>query len=99
MSRSETIHIERHLAMEELEKRIKAQEKDARILKRLYFVRYLYEGRTVKEASELVGITKCNGYIWQEPENYPCFTREIKPRLWVFLATVFRFRGYRVKEY
>lgn len=39
------------------------------MLKRLYFVRYRYEGKSVEEAADLVGITKNNAYIWQERWN------------------------------
>jgi len=69
MARPTTIEIRRDVTMDELEKRIKSLEKDTRILKRLYFIRYRYQGYTVKEASEMVGVTEAIGYEWQRRWN------------------------------
>jgi len=68
MPKPEQIHIQRHMSDEELEEKIKT-EKDARILKRLYFIKYRYEGESVKVASQRVGITRNEGYIWQKRWN------------------------------
>ena len=68
MSRPEEIHIDKELSEEEVLKRIKS-EKDAKILRRLYFIKFRYEGESVQEASEKIGITKRVGYIWQERWN------------------------------
>jgi hypothetical protein len=40
---SEQIPLQRHMTTEELLLRIKTLEKDTKILKRLYFVKYRYE--------------------------------------------------------
>jgi putative transposase len=69
MARPEEIRIEKHLTVQELDRRIKTLEKDTRVLKALYFVRYRYEGKSVEEAGKLVGISKNNAYIWQERWN------------------------------
>jgi len=69
MARPEKIKIEKHLSVQELDRRIKTLEKDTRVLKALYFVRYRYEGKSVEEAGNLVGISKNNAYIWQERWN------------------------------
>jgi len=69
MARLEEITIEKHLTVQDLERRIRTLEKDTRVLKRLYFVRYRYEGKSVEEAATLVGTTKNNAYIWQERWN------------------------------
>lgn len=68
MSRIEQIHIDKSLIQEELLKKIKA-ERDGKILRRLYFIKFRYEGDTVQEASRKIGITKRIGYIWQERWN------------------------------
>ncbi|MFG1520256.1 MAG: IS630 family transposase, partial [Thermoplasmataceae archaeon] len=44
MGRKETIQVLRKMTAEDLEQRIKTLEKDTRVLKRLYFIRYRYEG-------------------------------------------------------
>lgn len=62
MAKTEQIPIERHLSSEDLLKRIKSLEKDTRVLQRLYFVKHRYEGASVEEASELVGISKPVAY-------------------------------------
>ncbi len=58
MARPEVITIERHITTEELIKRIKSLEKDTRVLKRLYFIKYRYEGVAVEDAAKNVGISK-----------------------------------------
>ena len=68
MPKPEQIYIQRHMSNEELERKIKT-ERDVRILKRLYFIKYRYEGEGVKVASQRVGITRNEGYIWQKRWN------------------------------
>jgi len=69
MSRPEVIPINRQMSVEELNSRIKNIEKDVKILKRLYFIKFRYDGDSVERAAEKVGITKRIGYIWQERWN------------------------------
>jgi putative transposase len=69
MSRPEKIPINRSMRIEELNRRIKTVEKDVKILKRLYFIKFRYDGDSVEKASEKVGITKRIGYIWQDRWN------------------------------
>ena len=69
MSKPEKIPIQRLMSIEELNRRIKTIEKDTKILKRLYFVKFRYNGDSVETASEKVGVTKRVGYIWQDRWN------------------------------
>jgi len=69
VARPENIAIERHISTEELLKRIKSLEKDVKVLQRLYFIKYRYEGVTVENAAERVVISKPVAYIWQERWN------------------------------
>jgi len=69
VSKPEQIPLQRHMSQEELQKRIKNLENDVKVLKRLYFIKYRYNGLTVEQASELVGISKPVGYIWQSRWN------------------------------
>ncbi len=39
------------MTVEELDSRIKTLEKNTRVLKRLYFIRYRYDGDSVEEAA------------------------------------------------
>jgi len=64
-ARPELIPIKRHLSSKELLKHTKSLEKDTRVLQRLYFVKHWYKGTTVKEATNLVGISKPIAYQWQ----------------------------------
>jgi len=66
--KSEQIHIQKQVSLEELNKKIQF-ERDGRILKRLYFVKYRYEGESVAVSSQHVGITRSVGYLWQERWN------------------------------
>jgi putative transposase len=69
MSRQEEIPIQRLMNIEEINRKIKSVEKDVKILKRLYFIKFRYYGDSVEKASEKVGVTKRIGYIWQKRWN------------------------------
>lgn len=79
MCKGEIKPIKRQVSMEELESMIR-KEKDAHVLKRLFFIRYRYEGDHVSVAAKKVMVDKCTGYDWQErwneqgyPGLKPCF--------------------------
>lgn len=69
MARPEGIFIKRHMTVEELNRQIKSLEKDAKVIKRLYFIKFRYDGLSVEEAAERVGTSKQIGYGWQERWN------------------------------
>ena len=69
MGRKETIQVQRKMSAEDLEQRIKTLEKDTRVLKRLYFIRYRYEGDPVETAAKKVGVYKMVAYQWQDRWN------------------------------
>ncbi|OFV66198.1 MAG: transcriptional regulator [Candidatus Syntrophoarchaeum butanivorans] len=69
MGRKRVYEVVKHLPAEELDKMIKGLEKDTRVLKRLYFIRYLYRGMSVEKAADLVGVTKATGYTWLKRWN------------------------------
>ncbi len=57
------------MSVEELEQRIKTLEKDTRVLKRLYFIRFRYGGDSVETAAGKVGVYKMVAYQWQDRWN------------------------------
>ncbi|MEM4065882.1 MAG: helix-turn-helix domain-containing protein [Candidatus Micrarchaeaceae archaeon] len=61
--------INRERLLAEIEKRIRDLEKSGRILKRMYFVKFRYQGKGVEEAAKMVGVTKKLGYLWQDRWN------------------------------
>lgn len=69
MSRPVQILIERHLTSEDISLRIKSLEKDTKVLKRLYFIKYRYEDYSVEEAAQLVCVSHNTAYIWQRRWN------------------------------
>lgn len=69
MGRKRIYEVVKHIPAEELDRRIKKLEKSTRVLQRLYFIRYLYRGMSVKEAADLVGVTKATGYAWLKRWN------------------------------
>lgn len=69
MARPEEIAIERCMTVENLNRHIKSLETDVKILKRLYFIKYRYEGLSVQESAERVGTSKQIGYGWQDRWN------------------------------
>lgn len=44
-------------------------EKDPKILRHLYFIKFRFEGDSIQEAAKKIGITKRVGYIWQDRWN------------------------------
>lgn len=58
----------KHTPLEQLDHMIK-KEKNARVLSRLLFVRYLYNGDSVPVACGRVGVLKPVGYAWLERWN------------------------------
>ncbi|MHB1622713.1 MAG: IS630 family transposase [Cuniculiplasma sp.] len=65
----ERYHIEKKMDERDLDRLISSLERSTRILKRLLFIRYRYNGDSVEEASERIGITKMMGYEWQNRWN------------------------------
>jgi putative transposase len=61
--------VKKHITKQQLQKMIKQKEKEALILKRLYFIRLLYDGHSVEDASDKIGIVKATGYNWLKRWN------------------------------
>ena len=57
------------MPIDEINRNIKSLEKDVKILKRLYYVKFRYSGDSVEVASSKVGVTKMIGYEWQKRWN------------------------------
>lgn len=68
MGRKRVYEIIRHLTEEEIDKKIK-EERNVKVVKRLYFIKYLYMGMSVEEAARLVGVAKATGYSWLKRWN------------------------------
>jgi putative transposase len=88
MGRKQEKEVNRHLTLDELNSIIRREEKSVRILERLYFIRFLYKGDTIKEACERIGITEPTGYSWLKAWNdsgykglEPHFSGGPKPKL------------------
>ena len=69
MGRKQEKVIIRHAALEDLNTKITIEEKSVRVLERLYFIRFLYKGDSVKEACERVNVTEPTGYRWLDSWN------------------------------
>jgi transposase len=65
----ERYHIERKMTIEDLNRIIRSLERSTRVLKRLLFIRYRYDGDSVEEAAARIGIAKMMGYQWQDRWN------------------------------
>ncbi len=88
MSKKKTYNIKKNMSIDELNNTIHALEKQAKLLQRLYFIRFLYKGMKVEDASKRVGITKVTGYRWLKIWNekgqmhlMPNFKGGRKPKL------------------
>jgi putative transposase len=88
MGRKQEKEIVKHITLEELNKIIKKEEKSVRVLERLYFIKFVYKGDTIKEACEKVDISEPTGYSWLDSWNeqgyrglVPNFSGGPKPKL------------------
>lgn len=88
MGRNRAYHVSKKISFGDLEKTIKGKEKELRVLKRLYFIRFLYQGCVIEEASEKLGITMPTAYEWLKRWNksgydglVPNFNGGPKPKL------------------
>ena len=88
MGRNRIYQIAKQISLNDLEKTIKGKEKELRVLKRLYFIRFLYQGCVIEEASEKLGITMPTAYEWLKRWNksgydglVPNFNGGPKPKL------------------
>lgn len=59
-----SVQLVRHLSKEQLEMVISREKSRARMIKRLLFIKALYDGHKFSDACALVGITKSCGYLW-----------------------------------
>jgi len=78
MCRGEIIQVKRRVSLKQLESMIRV-EKDPHVLKRLFFIKYRYEGDHVSVAAGKVLVDKCTGYDWQERWNQQGYPG-LKPR-------------------
>ena len=69
MPRPEQIPVKKHLKLKDINLQIKSLERDAKVLKRVYFIKYRYEGYSVEEAAKFVSVSHNTAYIWQRRWN------------------------------
>lgn len=88
MGRKREKEIVKHITLDELNIKIKKEEKSVRILERLYFIRHIYKGLAIKDACEYVNISEPTGYNWLDLWNkggyntlIPNFSGGPKPKL------------------
>jgi len=88
MGRKQEKTIIRHVTLDELNRKIKKEEKSVRVLERLYFISSIYKGDAIKESCDAVNITEPTGYAWLESWNkkgddglLPIFSGGPKPKL------------------
>lgn len=69
MSRKYVTTVKRWMGKEELVRKIKEKNVEARMLQRLLFIKYLYEGDSVPQAVDRVEVTLPVGYEWRNRWN------------------------------
>lgn len=69
----EQIVIDRKVTLDELNSLI-THEKNSRVLKKRYFVKFRYLGDSIKKAAIKTRVTKKTGYHWQEDWNKGGYT-------------------------
>jgi putative transposase len=88
MGRKQEKQIVKHVTLDELNRIIKKEEISVRMLERLYFIKFIYKGDTIKQACDKVNITEPTGYSWLKLWNtqgyvglMPNFSGGPKPKL------------------
>ncbi|MDR2623138.1 MAG: hypothetical protein LBC39_01000, partial [Methanobrevibacter sp.] len=56
-----SIKIEKHMSVEDLQKRINKLENEVKVLNRLHFINDLFHGYSIIKTSEKIGITHVTG--------------------------------------
>lgn len=64
MGRKAEYGVSKHLPLDRLEGAIKEKRTASRVLTRLNFIRAVYNGAGIEDASKKAGITKATGYNW-----------------------------------
>ena len=64
MGRDRTLVVNRSVSEADITKRIREEKNRARVIPRLIFIRLLYTGMGIIEASKDVGVVKRVGYQW-----------------------------------
>jgi putative transposase len=64
MGRKSVLVVEKKASEAEINRRIKEEKNRARIIPRLIFIKLLYHGKSVIEATKDVGVVKRVGYQW-----------------------------------
>jgi hypothetical protein len=54
------VYVERHLSVEELDQKIRSLKQDVKILKKLLFIKSLYQDESVEKSANLMGVTKAS---------------------------------------
>lgn len=88
MGRKQEKEIIRHVTLGELNRIIKKDERSVRVLERLYFIKFIYKGDTIKDACQKVNISEPTGYSWLDSWNkqgykglVPNFSGGPKPKI------------------
>lgn len=69
MGKTYVTDVKRWIPKKELVGKIKDKKVEARMLQRLLFIKYLYEGDSVPEAADKVEVTFPTGYEWRNRWN------------------------------
>lgn len=70
MTKTYVTDVKRWVTKKELVGKIKNKKVEARMLQRLLFIKYLYEGDSVPEAADKVEVTFPTGYEWRKRWNH-----------------------------
>ncbi len=88
MSRRKEKVVTKHMTLERLNEKIKRGQNTVRTLERLYFIRFLYKGDSIKQACDRANISEPTGYSWLKSWNEsgvegitPHFSGGPKPKL------------------
>ena len=64
MARPKKKEIKKTMSKKQLNKKIRKLEEDKEVLKKLHFIRHLYNGKSIQESANLEEIAISTAYIW-----------------------------------
>ncbi len=78
--KSRTKDLKKWISKKKLNEKIRDKKLEAKVLRKLLFIQNLYEGKSIPEASEQIGVWKGTGYNWLEEWNeYGYDIEKLKP--------------------
>ena len=76
------------MSVEELDQKIRGLKQDVRVLKKLLFIKRLYQDESVEKSANLLGVNRASGYNWLRAWNKDGYDGlQHRPKKWKTFQT------------